>query len=194
VFGENSEAYTVVTEVKVMSCDLLDKGKCQGKMEVDENWPYTCSEPIPVTHESGLMLACIRASDLQIKGYLRDYVCHQGKRIVLDITKGETVREVYAHQVIDGFDLSDSVELNDKPVYVLGGHPVHIGPYMATGMVQSLPRSQQPTLLIDTLDPLQEDWQSFDLQKARPLLRELAEADWKMGFCANSILLLFIPL
>jgi hypothetical protein len=45
-------------------------------------------------------------------------------------------------------------------------------------MVQALPRSQQPTLLVDNLEPLQEDWQSFDVDKARRLLRELQEVDW----------------
>jgi hypothetical protein len=178
VFGENSEAYAVATGAKVLHCELLDKGKCQGKAEVDENWPWTCNERIPVTYESGLMLACIRASDLQIKGYLRDYICHQGRRIVLDIRKEKTVREVYAHQVIESFDLSESTELIDKPIYVMGGRQVHIGPYKATGMVQALPRSQQPTLLVDNLEPLQEDWQSFDVDKARSLLRELQEVDW----------------
>lgn len=50
---------------------------------------------------------------------------------------------------------------------------MEIGKYQATGRVITSYRDQQPTLLVDTLERLEEDYQVFDLEKIRPNLEKI---------------------
>jgi len=175
VFGENSEAYHAPTEIEVTHCELCDQSKCHGR----EDWDWLCEDPIGVKMGDRIQLASIRASDAQLRGSLREFVCDRNKRPAVTVRddKRVTLTEVYAHQALEGNDSSEANELIEKPVYVIGGKPVPIGKYQATGFVHTLPRDQRPTMLIDTIEQQAEDWQAFDTDKVRPLLRALKEVD-----------------
>jgi len=110
-----------------------------------------------------------------MRGALREYVCDKGQRPAVNVKDENraTLREVYAHQVLEGGIPSEKNELVEKPVYVMGGGMVPIGQYQATGFIHSHPRNQRPTMLIDTIEPQEEDWQAFDLNKCRDYLIEI---------------------
>ena len=170
VYGENSEAYHAVTRVRVTSCRAIKEGKCTGPREN----PGACLEPIEVPLGHRVQLASVAASDTQLKGSLRDFVCDQDKRPALIVEDQDrlTIREVYAHQVVGPMSV-DRTELVEKPIYVMGGGMVEIGKYQATGMVLASPRGQRPTILVDTLERLEEDYQTFDLDRSHPQLKKL---------------------
>jgi hypothetical protein len=94
VFGENSEGYSTVNELKVIHFELLNKSKCHGREE--EGWPYTCEDPIEIPIGSRMMLSSVGESDLQLLNYLRNYICHRCSRhgISINAYKRFSLREV----------------------------------------------------------------------------------------------------
>ena len=70
---------------------------------------------------------------------------------------------------------AERIELVEKPIYVIGGGLVEIGKYQATGRVVTAYRDQQPTMLVDTIERLEEDYQGFSVEKYRPSLEKLRE-------------------
>jgi DNA replicative helicase MCM subunit Mcm2 (Cdc46/Mcm family) len=107
---------------------------------------------------------------------LRAYICDKDRSPSLTIKDEDriTVREVFAHQVV-GAMAAERIELVEKPVYVIGGGLVEIGKYQATGRVVTAYRDQQPTMLIDTIERLEEDYQGFSVKKYRLSLEKLRE-------------------
>ena len=178
IHGENSEAYHSPTKVIVGECPGKKKFGCHGR----DDWAWSCDEPIPVRTGDRIQLACVSMNDFQMKSYLREHVCDKGQKPTLIIEDHErlTIRELYAHQVI-GSGAESALELVEKPVYTIGGKLYPIGQYQATGRIHSHPKNQRPTMLIDTMERMEEDWQQFNLEKARPLLKELQGLDLMVG-------------
>ncbi len=87
-----------------------------------------------------------------------------------------TIREVYAHQIFEAMKNDEKHQL-DKAIYVLGGDLAGIGKYQATGRIIGSYRDQQPTLLVDTFIPQEEDYQTFDLDTVLPHLEKLKAMD-----------------
>lgn len=168
IHGENSEAYHAPTMIEIMECPGRKKLGCSGRSD----WGWSCDEPIPIRQGDRIQLACIGASDLQLRAYLRDFVCDKGQCPTFKIENENrlTLREVYAHQVLSG---TATTELVEKPIYTIGSKIYSIGQYRATGFIHTHPRHQKPTMIIDTMEAQEEDWQSFDLEQSRPLLREI---------------------
>ena len=175
VFGENSEAYHAPTEVDITFCLRQDQSKCHGR----DDWDWVCDEPIQISTGTRIQLASVASTDAQLRGALREYVCDKGQRPAVTVQDQDrvTLREVYAHQVLEGGVPSERNEVVEKPVYVMGGDMVPIGQYQATGFVHSHPRNQRPTLLIDQIEPQEEDWQAFDLNNCKDDLIELQALD-----------------
>jgi hypothetical protein len=174
IFGENSEAYHAPTRVSVLECPGKKKFGCTGRAD----WDWSCDEPIPILTGDRIQLSCVGATDMQMKSNLRDFVCDRAMKPALKLAPEDrlTLREVYAHQVLHP-GAAEENELVEKPIYTIGSKIYPIGQYQATGIIQSHPRNQKPTMMVDTMTPMEEDWQAFDLDKARPLLDELIGMD-----------------
>ncbi len=176
VYGENSEAYSAPTEVEVTYCPLLEEGKCKGR----EGHEGECEEPIKIRIGDRVQLSCVRSSDPQMKGYIREYICDRNKRPAIHISdeKKITLTEVYAHQIIEGHNLSESNELIEKAIYIASnGKVIPIGKYLMTGFVHANTRNQQPTLLVDTWERLEDDWQAFEVEKYKLQLQRLKKVN-----------------
>ena len=132
--------------------------------------PGACMEEIVVPLGERVMIAGVRATDGQLMNHLRAYVCDKDRSPALTIKDEDsiTIREVFAHQVV-GAMAAERIELVEKPVYVIGGGLVEIGKYQATGRVITSYRDQQPTMLIDTMERLEEDYQGFTVEKYQGL-------------------------
>ena len=178
IHGENTEAYHAPTSVEVLECPNRKKLGCSGRSD----WDWTCDEPIDICQGDRIQLAAVNANDFQLTAYLRNYVCDKGQKPVIKVEDGNkiTIREVYAHQVISG--ASSSTELVEKPIYTIGPEIFKIGQYRATGFVHTHPRHQKPTMLIDTMEKQEEDWQGFRLNdKTIGLLKDLQKIDPTYG-------------
>jgi len=172
VFGENTEAYHSPCEIIVGECKGKNNG-CSGR----DDWEYCCDKSIPILPGSRTQLFAISASEMQLKGALREYVCDKGEKPVvkLDDARKTTLREVYCHQVSTAMNASELIE---KPVYVIGGGLLPIGQYQATGYIYAHPRNQKPTMVVDQIESQEEDWQAFDIEKSRVLLNQLKPVDF----------------
>ncbi len=179
VHGENSEAYHAPQKILVGDCPMKSKIGCNGR----QDWAWTCDAPIDIQSGSRIQLACIALQDLKVERQLQKWVCDRRQKcdILIEPENHITIREVYAHQVQSS--IAD-ITLVEKAVYVIGGDLVPIGQYKATGFVHRHPLTQQPTMLIDTLEPEEEDWQAFDLEEKKHLLREVQQLD----LCTGDIL------
>ncbi|MDI6752809.1 MAG: hypothetical protein QME78_00255 [Thermodesulfobacteriota bacterium] len=179
VYGENTVAYHAVTKVKVTSCPALRDGKCAGLTGPDgKTLIRSCLQEIDIPLGERVMISGVRATEGQLQKHLRDYVCDKDRRPAL-LYKDEdrlTIREVYAHQTV-GAMAPERLELVEKPIYIIGGALVEIGKYQAAGRVLTAYRDQQPTMLVDTLERLEEDYQGFTVEKYRLSLEKLREMD-----------------
>ena len=170
VFGENTVAYHAPKKVTVSSCPLKRDSKCTGRA----GRAGACLEDIQIPLGERVLIAGVRATDGQLMNHLRSYICDKDRAPALTIRDEDkiTIREVFAHQVV-GAMAAERIELVEKPVYVIGGGLVEIGKYQATGRVITSYRDQQPTMLIDTIERLEEDYQGFSVDKYRPSLEKL---------------------
>lgn len=170
IFGENTVAYHAVKKFTVVSCPAKTNGNCTGRA----GHAGVCMEEVVVPLGERVMIAGVRATDGQLMKHLRAYICDQNRSPSLTVKDEDrlSIREVYAHQVV-GPMAAERIELVEKPIYIIGGGLVEIGKYQATGRVVTSYRDQQPTLLVDTLDRLEEDYQVFDLLKSQPSLVKL---------------------
>lgn len=175
VYGENAEAYHSPTEFQVTYCPLLEQKKCPGR----DDWDWNCSEPIKISIGSRIQLAGVATTDRQLKNALCDYVCHRNRRPGIDIKDKDhiTLRELLVHQVFKNNVPDAKNELVEKAVYNIGGSIIPIGQYQATGFVHTHPKSQKPTMLIDTIEKQDQDWQGFSIEKAEVDLEQLQTMD-----------------
>jgi hypothetical protein len=179
IHGENSEAFHVPTAVEVLECPGRKKFGCSGRGD----WDYSCDELIPVGMGDSVQLACVNNNRFQMKAHLTDYVCDKGQRPALKVSDEHkiTLREVFAHQIVSGVSSSSS-ELVEKPVYTVGHEIYKIGQYQATGFIQTHPKHQKPTIVIDTMEKQEEDWESFRLtNESRQLLSDIQKLDVTTG-------------
>ena len=172
IFGENTVAYHAPAKFTVASCPLKRDNKCTGR----EGHAGVCMEEVVVPLGERVLIAGVRATDGQLMKNLRAYICDKDRNPSLTIKDEDkiTIREVFAHQVV-GAMAADTLELVEKPVYVIGGGLLEIGKYQATGRVVTAYRDQQPTMLVDTIERLEEDYQGFSVEKYRSSLEKLRE-------------------
>ena len=170
VFGENTVAYHAPSKFTVASCPLKRDSKCTGR----SGHAGACMEEVTIPIGDRVLIAGIRATDGQLMKNLRAYVCDKDRAPALTVKDEDkfTIREVFAHQVV-GAMAAERIELVEKPTYIIGGGLVEIGKYQATGRVVTSYRDQQPTLLVDALERLEEDYQGFSVDKYRESLDKL---------------------
>ena len=170
IFGENTVAYHAPKKFTVVSCPLKRDNKCTGRASA----PGACMAEVVVPLGERVLIAGVRATDGQLMNHLRAYICDKDRAPALTIKDEDriTIREGFAHQVV-GAMAAERIELVEKPIYVIGGGLVEIGKYQATGRVITSYRDQQPTMLVDTIERLEEDYQGFSVEKYRESLEKL---------------------
>jgi len=175
IYGENSETYHAVNEVKVTFCPKLESGGCVGRAD----WDWQCADPIMIQQGSRIQLACVQTSDAQVKNAMREYICDKGRNPSINIAEKNrtTIRELFAHQVFKERIGTETGELVEKTIYNIGNDVVPIGQYQATGFVHSNPKNQKPTMIIDGMTKQDEDWQAFNLEESRQYLRDIQPMD-----------------
>jgi predicted transcriptional regulator len=173
VFGENTVAYHAPVKVQVVHCIARKEGKCTGP----DHGRWLCVDEINIPLGERILIASVGATASQLKTYLRDYICDKDKRPTLTVADADqlTVRELWAHQVFNPMQSAREDGQIEKPIYVIGGELVGLGKYRATGRIVTTYSRHFPTLLVDTLERLEEDYQAFDLDRARPHLLKLKE-------------------
>lgn len=177
ICGETSEAFHAVERFKVTYCSRLRKGEC-----------FDCAEPIVVPRGAQEYIGSCMSTNVQLKGMLRDFCCRFGQKPAIEITERTTVKEFFCHQkvsrvthrrdetgeivqIVDG----RKQELVEKRVYFLSSEHPTPGNYRAVGWVKSHPKTQQVTMLIESLEALEDDFQAFRTEENVHLLKELQE-------------------
>jgi hypothetical protein len=171
VFGENTVTYHAPTKITITHCQARKESKCNGP----DAAPGSCVMPIEVPLGSRIMISAVRSTEAQFKKLLQDHVCDKGRRPEIRVAEQDrvTIRELWAHQVVGQGSERTELELVEKPVCVIGGDLVGIGKYQVVGRVITSYRDQQPTMIIDKMERLEEDYQCFDLERSRPTLERL---------------------
>ncbi|MDX9789048.1 MAG: AAA family ATPase [Desulfobacterales bacterium] len=176
IFGENTEAYHAPTKVRVLDCEGRKKIGCSGRAD----WQFSCDEPIPIKIGDRIQLTAVHARDTQLEIALQKFVCDKGRHPVVEVEDIDrtTLREVLAHQVITG---TSATELVEKSVYINSPKIYPVGKYRAIGYVHTHPKNQMPTMMIDSIEAQEEDWQAFRIDDAKPHLRSLQQYDLMTG-------------
>lgn len=173
VCGETSEAFHAVEQFRVSFCNKLKKGEC-----------FDCAEPITVPRGSQEYIGSCMSTNVQLIAMLRAFCCRYGQKPALEIMKRTTVKEFFCHQKVSRIsqrqtksgEISQLIdgkqqELLEKRVYFLSSDHPKPGNYMATGWVKSHPKTQQVTLLIESLEPMEDDFERFRAEDNRELLQ-----------------------
>jgi len=183
VCGETSEAFHAVEEFRITFCPRMQKGgcfECRGAME-----------PAVIPRSAQEYIGSCMSTNVQLKAMLREYACKYGQKPSIEILRRTTVKEFFCHQqvnritqtrdetgnvvqVIDG----KQQELLEKRVYYLSSEHPKPGNYLATGWVKSHPKTQQVTFLIESLEPLEDDFESFRVEENLHHLRAFQSVSW----------------
>ncbi len=183
VCGETSEAFHAVEEFRVAFCPRMQKGGC-----------FECKgglEPAVIPKGSQEYIGSCMSTNVQLKAMLREYACKYGQKPTIEILRRTTVKEFFCHQrvnritqtrdeqgnvvqLIDG----KAQELLEKRVYYLSSEHPKPGNYAAVGWVKSHPKTQQVTFLIETLEPLEDDFESFRVEENLQHLRAFQALSW----------------
>ena len=181
--GETSEAFHAVERFRVVDCPKMDSGGC-----------YECKgvmEPAVIPRGAQEYIGSCMSTNAQLKAMLGDYACKYDRKLVIDILDRTTVKEFFCHQkvnritqvrneagnivqVIDG----KQQELMEKRVYYLSSDHPKPGNYGATGWVKSHPKTQQVTFLIESLEPQEDDFESFEVTEHIEDLRAFQALSW----------------
>ena len=181
--GETSEAFHAVEAFRITFCPRMQKGGC-----------FECRgvvEPAVIPTGAQEYVGSCMSTNVQLKAMLREYACRYGQKPTIEILRRTTVKEFFCHQkvnrithtrdeagnivqIIDG----KKQELMEKRVYYLSSEHPKPGNYLAVGWVKSHPKTQQVTFLIDTLEPLEDDFESFQVEENVHHLRALQSLPW----------------
>jgi 5S rRNA maturation endonuclease (ribonuclease M5) len=180
VCGETSEAFHAVEQFKVTFCPKLKKGEC-----------FDCIEPITVPRGSQEYIGSCMSTNVQLVAMLRSFCCRYGQKPTIEILQRITIKEFFCHQkvhrITHASDENGNViqfidgkkqELIEKKVYYLSSENVKPGNYLATGYIKTHPKTQQVTLLIESLTPEEDDYQTFDLEKNITHLKAFQKLSW----------------
>ncbi len=183
VCGETSEAFHAVEEFRITFCPRMQKGGC-----------FECRgavEPAVIPKSAQEYIGSCMSTNVQLKAMLREYACKYGQKPSIEILRRTTVKEFFCHQkvnritqtrddkgnvvqVIDG----KQQELLEKRVYYLSSEHPKPGNYLATGWVKSHPKTQQVTFLIESLEPLEDDFEAFRVEENLHHLRAFQSVSW----------------
>ncbi len=181
--GETSEAFHAVEEFRITFCPRMQKGGC-----------FECKgvvEPAVIPKGAQEYIGSCMSTNVQLKAMLREYACKYGQKPTIEILRRTTVKEFFCHQkvnritqtrdeegnvvqVIDG----KKQELLEKRVYYLSSDHPKPGNYLAVGWVKSHPKTQQVTFLIDSMEPLEDDFESFRVEENVHHLRAFQSLSW----------------
>ena len=183
VCGETSEAFYAVEKFRISHCPKMKSGgcfECRGVVE-PEVLPKGAQEYIG---------SCM-STNPQLKAMLRDYACKYDQSPVIEILERTTVKEFFCHQKVDRItqvrDEAGNIvqvmdgqkqELMEKRVYHLSSHHPKPGNYRATGWAKGHPKTQQVTFLIETLEPQEDDFESFQVLENLESLRAFQALSW----------------
>ena len=166
ICGETSEAFHAVERFSVIFCQKIQKGEC-----------FECADAIKIPPGAREFIGSCMATDVQVLAMLRAFCCKYGQRPAINILNRTTVKEFFCHQQVnritqtrdkDGevLQLVDGKqqELLEKKVYYLSSKHPKPGNYKAIGWVKSHPKTQQVTLLIESLEPQEDDYEQFQVE------------------------------
>ena len=165
VCGETSDAFHAIEEYQVVTCPRLRAGKC-----------FECqaavTAPVRVHKSAQLYIGSCMSTNVQLKAALREHVCRHGQQPTVEIKKRATVKEFFAHQRINRLcDVRDDQSLDEKKqelielrVYYISSDAPKPGDYRVVGWVKSHPKTQRVTLLIESMEALEDDYESFRVE------------------------------
>lgn len=184
VCGETSESFHAVERFQVTACPRMARGGCLECKGV--------GAPAVIPRGAQEHIGSCMSTNLQLKAMLREYACRQGQRPVIEILDRTPVKEFICHQRVnriahirgDGGQVATVIdgrqqELLEKRVYYLSSQdPPRPGNYLAEGWVKTDPRSQQITFLIDSMTPLEDDFETFRVDDNLEHLRAFQALSW----------------
>lgn len=166
ICGETSEAFHAVQKYRIPFCPRMARGGC--------NNCRGALEPAEIPRSAQEYIGSCMSSNVQQTAMLRDYSCRNGQKPAIEILERTTVKEFFCHQrvgrITQSVDEQGTLvqlldgkrqELLEKRVYYLSSEHPKPGDYLATGWVKSHPKTQQVTFLIETLEPLDDDFRAF---------------------------------
>lgn len=169
ISGQSTKIYHATRSLRVTGCPLR---KGDGNDECCTL--NTGIQTIP--YGDTLFIESCMTPKSRLQTILQDVACTKHKPCTIEEVEKVVMEEYFGHQVIKRLTATadekgrmiNSQELVTTSVYILQPEKnVEIGPhdYLATGIVRSHPQSRQATLFVEHLEPMEEDWQKYELDE-----------------------------
>jgi len=166
ISGQSTKLYHATRSMRVIKCPLMSSDNCCSANAGLQIIPY--GDPIFIE-------SCM-ANRKALTSALQNVACTMSKPCTIEEVEKVVMEEYYAHQVIKRLTVKDdgaghlinSQQLVTAPVYILQPEKrIDIGPhdYLATGYVRSHPVTRAATMFIEHMEPVDEDWRSFEVNK-----------------------------
>jgi hypothetical protein len=166
ISGQTNKIYHAPREYQVSYCPA--KANCCSA-------EVTGTRFVPYGHE--IFIQACMATKAQMQKSLASVACTNGQKCQVVATSKVVMQEFFAHQVIQRWKSEENAEgkmincqeLVTAPVYVLqpeGGALVQPQNYFAVGWIRTHPVTQQAALFIETLEPIEDNWQAYEVDEA----------------------------
>lgn len=178
--GQTTRTYHACRSYRVVACPLLEKGVCCNTDSGEKILPYG----------NDIFIQSCMANKVNLNRAIQEMACTANKPCTIEIVQKVVMEEYYASQVVTRWRAEENQEgrmeniqqLVSIPVYILQPeHSIDIKAqnYLATGWIRSHPNTQHATLFIEHMEPLEEDWISFNVKNEGVLdeLKKLQELD-----------------
>jgi 5S rRNA maturation endonuclease (ribonuclease M5) len=182
--GETSEAFHAVERFRIVFCPRMQSGGC-----------FECRgvvEPAVIPKGSQEYIGSCMSTNVQLKAMLREYACKYGQKPNIEILGRTTIKEFFCHQKVNRITQSHDQEGNviqeidgkkqelmEKRVYYLSSEHPKPGNYLVVGWVKSHPKTQQVTMLIESMIPQEDDFESFKVAENLEVLRAFRMLPWE---------------
>lgn len=164
ISGQTTRVYHAVRSFRVSTC--------RGTKGNDDCCSDQKEQNIPYGHE--MFIHSSMLSKARVVDELKHLACNRGANCTIEVKKKVVMEEHFAHQVVKRWLARENTEgrmenvheLNPTAIYILqpeNHRPVQPQDYMATGWVRSHPQTSQVSLFVESLEPLESDWENFEV-------------------------------
>lgn len=185
VCGESTASFHSIVEFTLGFCEQMDeKGKCYECIKDHPDRKFTID-----MGEKEFIGTCM-STDTQVLSMLRRIVCKYGRSPIINIDKARkvTVKEFFANQHVkryvnyiseDSGALQKTEMFEGKVYYVIKEfgegiiRDVKPRSYKATGYVKTHPKSQEISFLVDHLEEVEDEYETFTVEKSRDVLQSM---------------------
>lgn len=179
ITGETSVVYDSVGAFRVSHCNEINAGRCE----------HCVGKTFEIGPGRAEHIASCNASEWEREHVQQRICCPFNKKPGVETLKKYTFREViamgYRPRIVDRASSEERADLPaaERTIYIRipDGEPKPLEPrgYTAIGWVRTNPKTSHRTMLVESLTPIEECHESYNIENSRPALEKMKKLGWE---------------